>query len=77
MSEGTYQLNLTQAEALVLFEWLGRFNKIEDESRFVDNAEEIVLWGIECTLEKGLFEPITSKDYDLLIKEAYEKIRSM
>ena len=50
-------LELTQAEALVLFEWLAR----NDEAKLLqveDDAEQQVLWSLEAQLEKKLVEPL-------------------
>lgn len=48
-------IELTSEEAIVLFEWLNNNRKREDI--FQDKSEQIVLWSIECQLEKILSEP--------------------
>jgi hypothetical protein len=54
-------IELSKAEALVLFDLLARFDK--DEKSIIENqAEERVLWNIHCSLEKVLVEPF-SPDY--------------
>ena len=58
-------LDLTRAEALVLFEWLAQHDSamklpVEDE------AEQKVLWTLEAQLEKALDEPFASNYADLL-----------
>jgi hypothetical protein len=73
MNPETVTIELTNAEALVLFDFLARFNE-SDDFRFEDGAERRVLWDIESTLEKSLVEPLRS-DYNLLVKSAREAIR--
>ena len=48
-------LTLSREEALVLFEWLHRFND-EEGHRFEDQAEERVLWNLEASLESRLVD---------------------
>ena len=50
-------LGLTQAEALVLFEWLAR-NDHAEALHIEDDAEQQVLWTLEAQLEKQLVEPL-------------------
>ncbi len=66
------ELPLTQDEALVLFEWLGNFNKREYE--FEDQAEQRVLWNLEAMLESELVEPFRP-DYRALVAAARERVR--
>ena len=66
-------IELTGDQALVLFEWIKRFNEQEDED-FEDQAEERVLWDIEAILEKALVEPF-EQDYDRLLVEARATVR--
>ena len=47
------KIELTSQQALVLFDWVKRFNERESE-QFEDQAEERVLWDVEATLEKAL-----------------------
>ena len=68
-------IELTNPEALVLFDFLARFNE-HDDFLFEDPVEEKVLWDIESTLEKSLIEPLRS-DYRLLVKQAREKVRNV
>jgi len=70
------QLNiaLTKDEAIVLFEFLTRFNEKEDDSLFEDQSEQNVLWNIECILEKELHEPF-KKNYNDILKFARENVR--
>jgi len=65
-------IELSKAEALVLFDLLARFDK--DEKSIIENqAEERVLWNIHCSLEKVLVEPF-SPDYAKLLAEARNQV---
>ena len=73
MAAERVQLDLSGDEALVLFEWITRFNKRQD-AEFEDQAEQRVLWDVEALLEAALVEPF-SGDYDQLLAEARERVR--
>lgn len=75
MNHKKVSLELTNSEALVLFDFLARFNECGD-FEFEDQAEQTVLWDIESILEKSLSEPFLP-NYDLLIKQAREAVRSV
>jgi hypothetical protein len=66
-------VTLSRDEALVLFEWLARFNQTSDAT-FADQAEQRVLWNLEAVLEKTLAEPFAG-DYDKLLAEARARLR--
>jgi hypothetical protein len=66
-------IELTNKEALVLFEFLRRFDD-EDNYSFADQAEQRVLWDVECLLEKQLVE-VLSPAYQVFLKEAREQVR--
>lgn len=68
------KIDLTKDEAIVLFEFLSRFNKNIHEEMFEDKAEQQVLWDIECLLEKELVEPFHS-DYRDIVKRAREIVK--
>jgi len=69
-------LTVTKDEALVLFEFLARFNETDHPDIFEDQAEQRVLWDIECLLEQQLSEPFRlDYDYKSIIDEARNKIR--
>ena len=74
MKKNQLNIELTKDEAIVLFEFLGRFNEKEDDSLFEDQSEQRVLWNIECILEKELPEPF-KKDYNDILKLARENVR--
>lgn len=61
------KIELTNEEALVLFEWL--YNNSKQEELFQDKAAQYVLWSIECQLEKELSEP-HSDNYQTALAEA-------
>ena len=73
MANDKVRLEISREEALVLFEWLSRFNKAEDVI-FADQAEQRVLWDIEAMLESTLVEPFDPK-YDELLEAARAKVR--
>lgn len=73
MATERVQIELTGDAALVLFEWVSRFNKREDVE-FEDQAEQRVLWDVEASLEAALAEPF-SGDYDRLLADARERVR--
>ena len=67
-------LTLAKDEALVLFDFLARFNQTEHPDIFEDKAEQKTLWILEGQLEKQLVEPFRP-DYKEIINEARNKIR--
>lgn len=67
-------LTLTKDEALVLFDFLGRFNQTDHTDIFEDQSEQKTLWILEGQLGKQLVEPF-KPDYKDIIKEARNKIR--
>ena len=69
-------LNLSRAEALVLFEWLSRnWEKTHwDDSRlFVDPAERQVLIWLEADLAKLISETFNN-EYAVLIQKSYREV---
>jgi hypothetical protein len=59
------KIELTSDVALVLYDWLCRFNQRTDTD-FADQAEERVLFDLEAMLEKALVAPLQSNYADLL-----------
>jgi len=49
-------LQLSSNEALVLLEWLAKFNQKEHPSLFEDQAEVRILFDLESSLEKVVSE---------------------
>ena len=72
MSENVI-ITLSRDEALVLFEFLSRFN-LQQQLDIRDEAEQRVLWDIHADLESGLPEPL-AHDYDRQLQRARESIR--
>lgn len=66
------QIRLNRSEALVLFEWLARFDE-SDGAMLPDQAEQQVLWKVEGQLESLLVE-ILSADYRDRVVEAKKLI---
>ncbi|MBN9295195.1 MAG: hypothetical protein J0G96_14555 [Flavobacteriia bacterium] len=67
-------LELSNEEALVLLNWLFRFNETDNTVFFEDQAEERVLWDIEAALEKTMPETFSDNYSELLLK-ARNKLR--
>lgn len=67
-------IELTSAEALVLFELLSRINNLDTEINFEDQAEERVLWDLEASFEPLLAE-ILDPEYDKLLQDARGEVR--
>lgn len=74
MENEKINIELTKEEAIVLFEFLGRFNENNDLSNFEDQAEQRVLWDMESNLEKKLNEPFRA-DFKEIVKKARDKVR--
>ena len=73
MQSTRVRLEFTSDEALVLYEWLTRFNQ-RDNTDFSDQAEERVLFDLEAMLEKVLMAPLQS-DYAELLAQARSNVR--
>jgi hypothetical protein len=67
------KIELTSDAALVLYDWLTRFNQRE-EIDVADQAEERVLFDLEAMLEKALATPLQS-DYAELLAQARSHVR--
>jgi len=72
MKDGIW-LELTDDEALVLFDWIKRFN-MKEQDQFEDQAEKRVLWNMEVQLEKLLITPFDT-DYKSLLIQARNRLR--
>ena len=53
MQSTRVKLELTNDEALVLYDWLARFNQ-RDSADFADQAEERVMFDLEAMLRRPL-----------------------
>ena len=67
-------INLSNDEAIVLLEWLTKFNQQEHSSSFEDPSEKRVLFDLETNLEKQISDTF-KKDYNNILSKAREKIR--
>lgn len=72
-------LRMSEAEALVLFEWIHR--KEDEDARLdhlglVDAAERMVLWEISGALESLLAAPFRA-DYATVVDAARAEVRAM
>lgn len=70
---GKMVLPLTRQEALVLFEFLRRCDE-DGKYAFLDQAEQRVLWNLECLLQSQLHEIFDPKYHELL-KAAWATLR--
>ena len=64
------KIELTEAEALVLSDWLHR--NCKKKELFEDLAEQYVMWNIDCQLEKELVFPA---DYTDAIAQARDTVK--
>lgn len=69
---GQISVEISEDEALVLFDWLARFNERKDVD-LADQAVRRILWDIECSLESVLIQPF-SEDYAILLAEARSRL---
>ena len=67
-------IKLTADEALVMFDWLARTSAAAEPAPFVDQAEQRVLWNVECELERVLAQPF-SDDYAALLASSRDAVR--
>ena len=74
MAEETIHVRLSQEEALVLYDLLSRCYNWGGKLSIEDQAEDAVLNGILCDLEKALAEPFSGK-YDELLAGARRRAR--
>lgn len=74
MNPEKVSIELSKKEAIVLFEFLAKFNKSKDSNIFDDQSEQRVLWNLESDLEKALSEPFKS-NYSDIVKDARDSVR--
>ena len=72
MAEQHVELRLSGVEALVLFDWLARFNA--SDPTFEDQAEQRALWNLEAVLERELVAPLAA-DYGEQLADARQRLR--
>lgn len=68
-------LQFSNEEALVLFDWLSRFNENTPSEYFQDQVEQSILWDIEVALEKNIPE-IFNSNYEEELLKARIKIKN-
>ena len=73
MQSTRVKLELSSDEALVLYDWLTRFNQ-RDDTEFADHAEARVLFDLEAMLEKEIVAPL-QPDYAALLAQARAHVR--
>jgi len=73
MSDEQIKIQLSSAEALVLFEFVSRFTN-HGQLEIADQAEERVLWDVCSSLESQLAAPLDS-NYQALLSNARSKVR--
>jgi hypothetical protein len=69
----TYIFELTDNEALVIFEFLSRFSETS-KLDIIDQAESRALWNLRAVLEKQLVEPFMP-NYLELLRRARDELR--
>ncbi|OJJ15703.1 hypothetical protein BKI52_38120 [marine bacterium AO1-C] len=67
-------IELSKNEALVLFEFLARFNESDHPNLFEDQAEQRIMWNLEAILETKLIEPFY-ENYLEIIQQARAQVR--
>ena len=75
MSEEKYVIELSKLEALVLFEFLSRYDE-SDSLNIIDTSEMVVLMHILGALEKKLWEPF-SPGYLEILEKARSSVRQI
>ena len=67
MTNDNVTLELSNSEAIVLFEFLSRFTN-DDALKITHPAERKALWNMCALLESKLGEPLSANYHDLLSK---------
>ena len=73
ITDETATISMTRNEALVLFEFLSRFDQ-DKQLDIRDKAEELVLWQVHGAFECVLTEPFAA-DYLKRLETARETVR--
>ncbi len=74
MTDKRVQLDLTEDEVIVLFEWLQRVNKMTPDLVFQDQAEQRAAWDLEASLE-AVNPAILSGTYLDQLRAARDRVR--
>lgn len=72
---GKIVIEVSAAQALVLFGFLSRFSN-DDKLEIQDQAEARVLWDMCCHLESALVEPLLP-NYTELLQKARDAVRDV
>ena len=72
MDDELVTITISKSEALVLFDLLFEFRD-ENALSIHHDAERVVLWMLEASLEKTLAEPF-SAEYDDIMQEARNRV---
>jgi len=67
-------ITFSEDEAVVLFEWLAKFNTKENTYLFEDQAEQRVLYDLEASLEKNI-SSVFSDDYKTILLNARKRVK--
>lgn len=67
-------LEMSNSEALVLIDWLSRFNENDNDNFFEDQAERRILWDMEAELEK-IESLIFNDKYLEMLSKARDMVR--
>lgn len=67
------RIELSEDQALVLFDWLCRLND-SSAAAVADTAEQRVLWDIQSGLESVLVAPLQT-NYESLLAQARKRVR--
>lgn len=69
-------MKMSAEEALVLLEWLHKFNEVEHPALFEDQSEERILFDLEAELETAISDTFSSNYRESLLV-ARQKIRDV
>lgn len=73
MAEEMITIELSKAEAIVLFEFVSEFST-KGQLKIADPAEQRVLWNICVSLESILAEPLAN-NYVVILEQARKDVR--
>lgn len=68
MTDEKINIELTKEEAIVLYDYLVRYNESDSEALFEDQSEQRVLWDLESSLEKSIHEILSPDFKETLLK---------
>lgn len=74
IQNNSVNIQMSNSEALVLFDFLSRFNEQDHTLLFKDQSEQRVLFDLECILETEL-AAILKANYQELLKVSQDEIK--